>query len=92
MIPGHDIDDLANSTYKFVTGHHPGMHFGADIFTTLNFICFKIMCVWYTGTFVTTKQTAKQAGRAIKMGALVVSDLLCWAPIIILSLHPCAEW
>ena len=66
----HDINDLANC--RLVTGHQPGMYFGVAIFTVLNFICFIVMCVdfCYTRIFVTTIQTAKQAGRAIKMGDL----------------------
>ena len=62
----------------------------------LNFICFIVTCVCYTAIFLTAMQTAKQAGRTIdkkqeckmatKMGAIVITDLLCWAPIIILSI------
>ena len=83
-------------TIDVVTGHQTDMYFGIAVFTALNFNCFKLICVCYAGIFVTTVQTAKQAGRtlnnkqerkmAIKMGAIVISDLACWAPIIILSI------
>ena len=85
-----------NGTETVVTGHQPGMYFGIAIFIVLNFICFIVISVCYTGIFVATIQTAKKAGRArdnkqerkmaMKMGAIVISDLACWAPIIILSI------
>ena len=85
-----------NNTYDVVTSHQPGMYFGIAIFTALNSICFIVICVCYTGIFVTTIQTAKQAGRArdwkrnrkmaTKMGTIILTDLACWAPIIILSI------
>ena len=84
------------TTYDVVTSHQPGMYFGIAIFTALNSICFVVICVCYTGIFVTSVQTAKKAGRArdnkqdrkmaTKMGAIVITDLACWAPIIILSI------
>ena len=90
------LDNLPGSWIKSVTGDQPGMYFGIAIFTALNFLCFLVMCVCYTGIFVTSIQTAKKAGRArdskqerkmaIRMGAIVISDLACWAPIIILSI------
>ena len=91
-----EVDNFPHTTITFVTGHQPGMYFGIAIFTALNFICFIVMCVCYIGIFVTTIETAKQAGRArdnkqerkmaMKMGVIVISDLACWAPIIILSI------
>ena len=87
---------LVTTTDKVVTSYLPGMYYGIAIFTALNSICFVVVCVCYTGIFVSTIQTAKQAGRArdtkqerkmaIKMGAIVITDLACWAPIIILSI------
>ena len=72
------------------------MFFGIAIFTALNSICFVVICFCYTAIFLHTIQTAKQAGRArnikqerkmaTKMGAIVITDLFCWAPIIILSI------
>ena len=92
-----DYEDLSVTiTYKVVSRYLPGMYFGIAIFTALNSICFVVVCVCYTGIFLHTIQTAKQAGRArdtkqerkmaTKMGAIVISDLACWAPIIILSI------
>ena len=89
-------EHFGNKTYDVITSHQPGMYFGIAIFTALNFICFMVTCVCYTEIFLYSIQTAKQAGRArdkkqelnmaTKMGAIVMTDLLCWAPIIILSI------
>ena len=50
----------------------------------------------YIGIFLTVRQIAKQAGRnqsqreelqlAIKMGLIVLTDMMCWLPIIVLSI------
>ena len=87
---------FVNTTYDVVTSHQPGMYFGIAIFTALNFICLIVVSVCYIGIFMTSIQTAKKAGRArdskqehkmaIKMGAIVISDLACWTPIIILTI------
>ena len=83
-------------TRDVITSLAPGMYFGIAIFTALNSICFGLICACYTGIFLHPIQTAKQAGRArdtkqerkmaTKMGAIVITDLACWAPIIILSI------
>ena len=83
-------------TRDVVTSVAPGMYFGIAIFTVLNSICFVLICACYTGIFLHSIHTAKQAGRArdtkqerkmaTKMGAIVITDLVCWAPIIILSI------
>ena len=85
-----------NSTYDVIVNHAPGMYYGIAVFTVLNAICFLIVFICYTGIFITTIQTAKQAGRArnlkeerkmaTKMGVIVMTDLACWAPVIILSI------
>ena len=84
-----------NSTYDVIVSHAPGMYYGIAVFTVLNSICFMTVFICYTGIFITVIQTAKQAGRArniqkerkmaTKMGAIVLTDLACWAPVIILS-------
>ena len=79
-----------------IIGTKPGMYFGIAIFTALNLLCFITVMFCYVLIFVTVIRTAKRAGRtvdqedelkmAIKMGAIVITDLACWAPIIILSI------
>ena len=86
-------------TYNVISSFQPGMYFmyfGIAIFTALNSICFIVTCVCYTGIFLSSIQTAKKARRArdskqerkmaTKMAAIVLTDLSCWAPIIILSI------
>ena len=85
-----------NITYDVIINHIPGMYYGIAVFTVLNSICFLIVLICYTGIFITVIQTAKQAGRArnlkeerkmaTKMGVIVMTDLACWAPVIILSI------
>ena len=87
---------IHNSTDRVVASHQLGMYFGIVTFIVLNFMCFIAISICYTGIFVTSIQTAIKAGRArdnkqerkmaMKMGAIVISDLACWAPIIILSI------
>ena len=92
----YTIELIVNNTYDVVTSHEPGMYFGMAIFIALNSICFMVVCVCYFGIFLTSIQTAKNAGRtrdhkqerrmATRMGAIIFTDLACWAPIIILSI------
>ena len=90
-----------NNTYDVVTNQVPGMIFyGIAVFTVLNSMCFLTVLICYTGLFITVIQTSKRAGRArnlkeerkmaIKMGVIVMTDLLCWTPI--LSINSCAKW
>ena len=48
-----------NSSYSVVTGHQPDMYFGIAIFTALNSICFIVICVCYSGIFLTTIKNSK---------------------------------
>ena len=87
---------VINSTRDVMINHAPGMYYGIAVFTGLNSICFLTVFICYIGIFITVIQTAKRAGRArnpkeerkmaTKMGAIVITDLACWAPIIILSI------
>ena len=84
------------STYDVIVNHAPGMYYGIAVFIGLNSICFMIVSICYIGIFITKLQSAKQAGRArnfqeerkmaTKMGVIVMTDLACWAPVIILSI------
>ena len=85
-----------NNTLDIVSGTEPGAYFAIAVFTILNFIAVWIILFCYVGIFITVKQTSKQAGRnqnqkeeirmAIKMGLIVLTDMMCWLPIIILSI------
>ena len=87
---------VINKTYDVITGHQAGMYLGMAIFTALNSVCFIVVCACYIGIFVATIKTAKKAGRsldlkqerkmAIKMGTVVLTDLACWVPVILLSI------
>ena len=90
------VSHFINSTNEVITSHQPGMYFGIAIFSVLNFILIIVICFCYVVIFVTSIKTATKAGRArdlnqerkmaTKMGAIVITDIACWAPIIILSI------
>ena len=97
--PGYFIRNAkieVNISFAEIVDSRPGMYFGIAIFTVLNSISFLVVFICYFGIFITVMQTAKQAGRApnqkeelkmaIKMGTIVITDLACWLPIIILSI------
>ena len=85
-----------DSPYNVEIGRKPAMYFGIAVFTGLNLLCFIVVSVSYFVIFLTSIQTARSAGRsrnyknerrmAARMGAIVLTDLACWLPIIILSL------
>ena len=93
---GFLVDLIIDNYYDIVTGSKPGMYFGIAVFTVINLLCFLAVFICYAGIFFTAVQTAKRAGRvrndkeerkmAIKMGAIVLTDLACWLPIITLSI------
>ena len=88
-------EDLIIS-YDVEIDRAPGMYFGIAVFTALNLLCFIIVAICYGIIFITSVQTAKNAGlgrnqkrelkMAIRMGGLVLTDMACWIPIIILSI------
>ena len=77
-------------------GRKPTMYFGIAVFTGLNLLCFLIVSISYIVIFFTTIQTANRSQRtrnfkneskmAARMSAIVLTDLSCWLPIIILSI------
>ena len=89
-------DSTFNITLQRVVDSKPGMYYGIAVFLVLNALSFLVVIFCYCVIFVTVIQTAKKAGRsttqkeelkmAIKMGVIVMTDVACWMPIIILSI------
>ena len=85
-----------NYSFSHVTGSEPSMYFSIALFTGLNLLCFLIVTFCYTAIFFEAKRSASSVNltrawkeelqMAIKMGAVVLTDLLCWMPVIILSI------
>ena len=85
-----------NNTLDIIVGARPGIYFGIAVFTSVNFLCVLTVLICYVGIFMSVRQTVNQSGRnpnqreelrmAIKMGLIVLTDMLCWLPIIILSI------
>ena len=91
-----DRNIFFNLTYDVIIDTKPGMYAGIAVFTAFNLLCFVIVAVCYIGIFLTAVKSMKKSGRgrdekqerkmAVKMGAIVLTDLLCWLPIILLSI------
>ena len=71
----------------------PGMYYSIAIFIGLNLLCFVIIVICYVLIFLTVKRSSRRAGRqrerdeemrmAVKMAIIVMTDFLCWMPVII---------
>ena len=81
---------------RIQVGREPSLLYSLAIFVAVNGICCIIITVCYVIIFVSVKSTAARSGRsqdmkeqvrmATKMAAIVMTDLLYWLPIIILSI------
>ena len=76
-------------------GNNPGLFFSIVLFLGINMLCFFIVAVTYTWIFITVKQSNKKVNisrtdqeitLAIRMGTIVVTDFMCWAPIIMIGI------
>ena len=72
------------------------MYYAIALFLGINFLCCIIIVVSYLIIFVTVYKSGKRITRhqqssnelrlAVKMAAIVFTDLFCWMPIIILGI------
>ncbi|XP_071796352.1 scavenger receptor cysteine-rich type 1 protein M130-like [Asterias amurensis] len=86
---GIEIDHLVQD------GSKPIGYLAIGIFLVLNLISFFVVAVCYVIIFVKARGSSRKAGRnvemseeirmATKMAILVVTDLICWMPIIIMG-------
>ena len=76
-------------------GDNPGLYFSIVLFLGINFLCFFVVAVTYTWIFIIVKKSNRRVGisrtnqeitLAIRMGAIVVTDFICWAPIIVIGI------
>ena len=91
FILGHEIVEG-----KIQVGSDPSLLYSFAVFVAVNGICCIIITVCYVTIFVTVKSVAMRSGRsqdmkeqvrmATKMAAIVITDLVCWLPTIILSI------
>ena len=77
------------------TGNKPGLYFSIVLFLGVNLLCFFIVAVSYVAIFVIVKQTTRNAFKsrrdqeitlAIRMGAIVITDFMCWVPIVVIGI------
>ena len=85
-----DDDHLHLQTMK-ETGHLPGNYFSIAIFMGLNFLLCLIIAVCYIGLFIhilvsRNALLTTDFKIAIKMGAITLTDLMCWLPISVLGI------
>ena len=90
------VKDLTyDSVYIFPeSSSSPSQYYSIILFLGLNLACFVIVAVCYVKIFIIYKRVSTQAGKshreedialAIKMGALVITDFMCWMPIIVIG-------
>ena len=89
-------DDVYYEDYIYpVTGNKPGLYFSIILFLGINLLCFFVVAVSYVAIFIIVKQTSKSAGKsrtdqeitlAIRMGAIVITDFMCWVPIVVIGI------
>ena len=92
----YTIDIEFEETYTVVEeGLNPGLYFSIVLFLGINFLCFLVVAVTYTWIFIIVKQSNKRVGisrtdqeiaLAKRMGAIIVTDFICWAPIIVIGI------
>ena len=77
------------------TGNKPGLYFSIILFLGINLLCFLIVAVSYVFIFILYKQTAartktsrkdQEITLAIRMGAIVITDFMCWVPIVVIGI------
>lgn len=93
--PEHNEHKLGVEVTQKV-GDKPGMYFSIAIFIGVNFICFIAIALCYTIIFVTFHESTKRSVRrqerdeeikmAGKMAIIVITDFLCWMPIVVMSM------
>ena len=83
-------------TYTDVAeGNNPGLYFSIVLFLGINLVCFLFVAVIYAWIFIIVLQSNRRVGisrtdqeitLAKRMAAIVVTDFMCWAPIIVIGI------
>ena len=78
------------------SGSAPGMLFSIVIFLVINLICFLIVAASYIYIFIIYKKSVsrftmlhknnREMTLALRMALLVITDFLCWMPIIVIGI------
>ena len=76
-------------------GNNPGLYFSIVLFLGINLVCFLVVAVTYIWIFIIIYQsnrrvrisrTAQEITLAKRMGAIIITDFMCWAPIIVIGI------
>ncbi len=95
-VPYTDIYNRSLTRQRQVEkGTRPNMYFSIAVFLGVNLLCFFIVLFCYIEIFWTVKRTGfttnrrgrdKEIRMAMKMAVIVLTDFVCWMPIIILGI------
>ena len=83
-------------TYTHVDeGNNPGLYFSIVLFLGINLACFLVVAVTYIWIFIIIvkhnrimgiHRTDQEITLAKRMGAIIITDFMCWAPIIVIGI------
>ncbi len=93
-------DTLILDKYKVTSkseGLVPGLYYASALFLGLNGFCYFVILVCYVEIVRAVYKSSKRVGRSkevrkshmkmnVKVAAIVLTDFLCWSPIIILGI------
>ncbi len=80
----------------FSTGQKVGMYYSVAVFLGLNCACYLVIVICYIAIIRTVYMSSKRAGLnsemktqirlTLKVAAIVITDFVCWFPIIVLGI------
>ena len=99
-LPVSDVSSDRNGVYDDdylfpETGNKPGLYYSIVLFLGINSLCFLIVAVCYMFIFIIVKQSSKSVSKsrtdqeitlAVRMGAIVLTDFMCWSPIVLIGI------
>ncbi len=79
------------------TGDQIGMYYSTAVFLGLNCVCYLVVAVCYICIIVTVYLSSKRVGTinasmktqirlTLKVAAIVITDFMCWCPVIVLGI------
>ncbi|XP_033638038.1 uncharacterized protein LOC117298813 isoform X2 [Asterias rubens] len=93
-----DAGGVANITVEipYAAEYRASWFFSIALFLGVNLLCFAVILICYICIFVSVKMSMKRVRRhksrddevrmAIKMAAIVMTDFICWIPVIVMGI------
>ena len=96
----YTISSTKDFTYDSVyiypeSSSDPGQYFAIALFLGVNLLCFLTVAICYIMIFIIYKRVSNRAGKskgnediilAVRMGVIVLTDFICWMPIIVIGI------